>query len=144
MRQLKVLILVLLFALPCHGQQREIVPESEIKDIIELAIELPELQAYFHTDTDTTRIPLIIKEFGTVNSKNLSGLRKFDRPVKVLKAQTIKEEHIRAYLNIGDWTYEGHHLRLQMDYTIEGITINMRLHRNNGQWHIIDSLIIED
>ena len=119
-------------------------PESEIKEIIKLAINLPELQQYYHIDNDSTRTPLIIKEFGTVNSKNLKGIKKFGVPIIILDEVTIKERNIKAYLNIGDWTYGGDYLRLQMDYTIEGITINMRLKRTNGQWRIISSLILEE
>lgn len=116
-----------------NGQEREKVPEIEIKEVIEIAIELPELQQYFHVDKDSTRIPLRIKEFGTVNSKNLKGLQKFGVPNKVIEEKSIKEENIDTYLNIGDWTYGGNNLRLQMDYSIEGITINMRLNRINGK-----------
>jgi len=127
-----------------NGQAQESVPEYEIKEIIELAIELPELQQYFHFDKDATRIPLIIQEFGTVNSKNLNGLEKFGVPIKVMDEKTLKEEKIKAYLNIGDWTYRENNLKLQMNYSIEGITINMLLNRVNGDWKIVDSVIFEE
>lgn len=139
-----ILFIFLFLANITIGQIREKVPETEIKEIIELAIELPELQQYFHVDVDSTRIPLVIKEFGTVNSKNLNGLQKFGQQVHVIDELTIKQNKITAYLNIGDWTYGGDNLRLQMDYSIEGITINVRLNRINGHWKIVDSLIIEE
>lgn len=139
-----ILVITLFLVNTAFGQVREKVPETEIKEIIELAIELPELQQYFHIDLDSTRVPLIIKEFGTVNSKNLIGLQKFGQQVQVMDELTIKEKKINAYLNIGDWTYGGDNLRLQMDYPVEGITINMRLNRLNGHWKIVDSLIIEE
>lgn len=87
---------------------------------------------------------MIIKEFGAVSSENLNGLQKFGVPVKVIDEKTIKNKGIKAYLNIGDWTYGENNLRLQMDYTVEGITINFRLNRINGQWKIVDSLIFEE
>ncbi|BDD01375.1 hypothetical protein [Persicobacter psychrovividus] len=139
-----ILVITLLLVNTAFGQVREKVSEAEIKEIIELAIELSELQQYFHIDIDSTRVPLIIKEFGTVNSKNLNGLQKFGQQVQVMDELTIKEKKINAYLNIGDWTYGGDNLRLQMDYPVEGITINMRLNRINGHWKIVDSLIIEE
>ena len=146
---MKIIVTILTVALISlssivNGQERERVPESEIKEIIELAIELPELQQYFHVEGDSTRIPLIIKEFRTVNSKNLKGLQKFGLPIKVIDEKMIKKENINSYLNIGDWTYGGNNLRLQMDYSIEGITINMRLNRINGDWKIVDSVIFEE
>ncbi len=142
-RTILTLVLISLCSI-VSGQERERVPENEIKEIIGLAIELPELQQYFHVDKDSTRIPLIIKEFGTVNSINLKGLQKFGVPIKVIDEKSIKGENIDAYLNIGDWTYGGNNLRLQMDYSIEGITINMRLNRINGDWKIVDSVIFEE
>ncbi len=141
----KILILALISISPfAFGQERERIPGSEIKEIIELAIELPELQQYFHIDEKPSRAPLIIKEFGIVNSKNLDGLKKFGLPIKVINEKTIKEKGIEAYLNIGDWTYVGNTLRLQIDYTVEGITINFMLNRVNGEWKIIDSIILEE
>lgn len=139
-----ILVITLFLVNTAFGQVREKVPVTEIKEIIELAIELPELQQYFHIDLDSTRVPLIIKEFGTVNSKNLIGLQKFGQQVQVMDELTIKEKKINAYLNIGDWTYGGDNLRLQMDYPVEGITVNMRLNRIKGHWKIVDSLIIEE
>ena len=146
MKRMRTLLIMVFIALSpiANGQERESVPEYEIKEIMELAIELPELQQYFHVDKDASRSPLIIKEFGTVNSKNLEGLQKFGVPIKVISEKTIKENHINAYLNIGDWTYAGNKLRLQMDYTIEGITINMILQRVDGDWKIVDAVIFEE
>lgn len=138
-------LLITLFLINnAFGQVREKVPETEIKEIIELAIELPELQQYFHIDLDSTRVPLIIKEFGTVNTKNLIGLQKFGQQVQVMDEQTIKEKKIKAFLNIGDWTFGGDNLRLQMEYSVEGITVNMRLNRINSRLVIVDSLIFEE
>lgn len=139
-----ITIIIIFLGTNANAQQREKVPESEIIEIIGLAIELPELQQYFHIESDSTRIPLVIKEFGTVNSKNLEGLQKFGKKVLVLNEMTIKQNGINSYLNIGDWTYGGNNLRLQMDYSIEGITVNMRLNRINGRWKIVDSIIFEE
>lgn len=139
-----ILTLIISFNSIVYGQNRERIPDSEIKEIIKLAIDLPELQQYYHQDIDSTRIPLVIKEFGTVNSDNLKGLEKFGQEVKVLDESTLKEKNIKSYLNIGDWTYGGNNLRLQMDYTIEGILINIRLNRINGQWKIVNSIIFEE
>ena len=137
-------LIIISFSSIVNGQERERVPHSEIKEIISLTIELPELQQYFHIDTDSTRIPLVIKEFGSVNSENLIGLQKFGRQVQVLDNLTIKQNNVKAYLNIGDWTYGGNNLRLQMEYPIEGLLINYGLQRVNGKWTIKDSVIFEE
>jgi hypothetical protein len=137
-------LIIIFYSSTVKGQKQERIPDSEIKEIISLAINLPELQQYYHVDTDTTRIPLVIKSFGSVNSENLNGLHKFDKQVLILNESTIKQKEIKAYLNIGDWTYGGNNLRLQMEYIIEGITINIRLNRIDGHWRIVNSLIFEE
>lgn len=146
MKIVKAFSLALFFSLATNlmAQERERVPENEIKEIMSLAIDLPELQEYFHIDQNSSRIPLIIKEFGSIDSKNLVGLKKLGTDVKVLNEKSIQEQDIKAYLNIGDWTYNGNKLRLQMDYGIEGITINLNLNRINGKWEIVDSMILEE
>jgi hypothetical protein len=143
-RQNLIQLILLSVLTPAISQQRELVPENEVFEILELAINLPELQEYYHVDVDSSRIPLIIKEFGSVNSNNLKGLTKFDKPVLVLNQQAIKESENKAYLNIGDWTYGGDNLRLQLNYLIEGITINYRFSRINSKWEIVNSLIWEE
>ena len=45
------------------GQEGKLMPVPEIRDVLKLAIDLPELQQYYHVDIDSSRIPLIIKEF---------------------------------------------------------------------------------
>ena len=144
MKQTLTIALLLFTSSFTNGQQRERVPVSEIKEIIGLAIDLPELQQYYHTASDSSRIPLKILEFGDVNAKNLVGLMKFGRPILVLSESEIKKQKLKAYLHIGDWTYGGDNLRLQMSYPIEGILINMMLKRTDGHWAIVTSMIMEE
>lgn len=144
MSRLFTQFLLLTLLTPTLGQIREKFPEDEIIQILELAINLPELQEYFHIAEQKDRIPLIIKEFGTVNSNNLKGLTKFDTLVVVLTEEQLEKKQTQAYLNIGDWTYGGNNLRLQLNYPIEGITVNYRFNRIDGRWKIEHSLIWEE
>lgn len=120
------------------------IPIKEVKEIIQIAIDLPELQQYFHIETDTTRSPLIIKEFGLITENNMKGIKKFGKELVVLNENEIKNRKVLSYLNIGDWTYSGKSLRLQIDYEIEGIMINYLFKRENGKWEIDNSLIVEN
>jgi len=126
------------------GQERELMPIDEIREVIKLAIDLPELQQYYHNKTDSSRIPLIINEYGLINSENMEGIKKFGKEIVIISESEINEKGIKNYLHIGDWTYGGYALRLQLSYVIEGILINYRFVKIEGKWIIENSLIMEE
>ena len=125
------------------GQERERMPVEEVREIIQLAIDLPELQEYYHIKTDSSRIPLIIAEYGLINSKNMKGINKFGNEIIILNESEIRGKHLKNYLQIGDWTYVGNTLRLQLSYTVEGIIINYMFVRKDEKWIVENSLIME-
>lgn len=140
-----ILILSLFFLInKSFGQEGKLMPIPEIRKVIKLAIDLPELQQYYHVDTDSTRIPLIIKEYGLINPENMQGINKFGKEVLILKDSEIDEKGIKNYLNVGDWTYGGTTLKLQLSYIIEGILINYRFEKKDGKWIIVNYMIIEE
>ena len=126
------------------GQERELMPIDEIREVIKLAIDLPELQQYYHIKTDSSRTPLIINEYGLINPENMEGIKKFGEEIVILSESEINEKGIKNYLHIGDWTYGGNALRLQLSYVIEGILINYRFVKKDEKWIIENSLIMEE
>lgn len=72
------------------------------------------------------------------------GPQNFEQQVQVMDQLSLKEKKINAYLYICDWTFSGDNLRLQIDYPVEGITINLRFDRLKGHWKIVGSLITEE
>jgi hypothetical protein len=59
---MKVIILIYIqtiCSLLAFEQLQDKVPDLEIKEIFRLAIDLPELQQFYHVDVDSTRIPLV-------------------------------------------------------------------------------------
>ena len=119
------IIVFLLFALTntSFGQKQDLMPVNEIREIIKLAIDYPDLQQYYHVDADPKRTPLIIKKFGLINSDNMKGIEKFGKDIVILTEEEIEKQDIKAYVTIGDWTYGGQNLRLQLEYVIEGVLV---------------------
>ena len=115
----------------------------EIKQIIQTGIDLPQLQQYFHIEKSTNRKPLIVKEFGLINQENMNGVNKFDLNIKVLTEQEIKDENITEYIGIADWTCIIDKLRLQLYYPTEGIIINYIFNKDNSEWKVVESIIME-
>lgn len=135
---------LLILSLNAIAQKREAMPINEIKEIIRLAVDLPELQQYFHTGTDTTRTFLTLQEFGLITAESFEGFEKFGRKIRIVNEETIRKENIKNFLSIGDWTYGGNNLRLQLEYPIEGLLINFRFQRDKGKWKVLHSMIIEN
>ncbi|AMM51618.1 hypothetical protein TH61_11150 [Rufibacter sp. DG15C] len=126
------------------AQKREAMPINEIKEIIRLAVDLPELQQYLHRRADTTRTILTLQEFGLITADSFEGFKKFGQQIRIVNEETIEKENIKNYLSIGDWTYGGKNLRLQIEYPIEGLLINFRFQRDNGKWKVINTMIMEN
>lgn len=116
----------------------------EIRKIFKMVIDLPELQQYFHIDKIPERGPIKIKEFGPINSITVKGIKKFNKPIKILKNKDLEETQINDFLEIVDWRVLEEKLRIKMNYPIEGIRINYLFERVGNNWKIIDSLILEN
>lgn len=144
--KLKILLLILTIGtsnLTC-GQENKNLPNNELREVIKLALNLPELEQYFHIDTNPERLPIKLKEFGEINSTNLSGIKKYGTEILILKNDEIEQKNIADYLNIADWTYVGNSLRLQMNYSIEGITVNYMFERIDSKWKIKSTELWEE
>ena len=114
----------------------------EIRYVLQLALDLPELQKYFHVKEFPERKPLKLLEYGLINSDNIIGLKKFGLPIKFIQNENIKDS--KDYIGIGDWTPVNGKLRLQLYYPAEGITINYMFEMTNENWRITDSIIFEE
>ena len=142
----KILLLILVIGISnlTFGQKIQKLPNNELRVIIELALNLPELQQYFHIDSNPERLPLKFKEFGEINATNLSGIKKFGTEILVLSNEELKQKNISDYLNVGDLTYVGNKLRLQLEYPIEGITANFMFERIDTKWKIKSTELWEE
>jgi len=140
----KILLVVILGATSVtFAQKSENLPKNQLREIIELALDLPELQMYFHVDSNPERLPIKLKEFGELNATNLGGIKKFDHEILVLTNEDIKKKRIHDYINIIDWSYAHNTLKLTLEYVIEGITVNYMFTRKDLAWKITRSQMWE-
>jgi len=142
--KISLLILIIGISNLTFGQKNQKLPNNELREIIQLSINLPELQQYFHIELHPERLPIKIKEFGKINATNLSGIEKFGTEILILKNEEINQKEISDYLNIADWTLVGNHLRLQLNYLIEGITVNYMFERTDSKWKIKSTELWEE
>ncbi len=144
--KLKILLLILTIGTSnwTCGQENKNLPNNELREVVKLVLNLPELEQYFHLDTNPERLPVKLKEFGEINSTNLSGIKKYGTEILILKNDEIEQKNIADYLNIADWTYVGNSLRLQINYSIEGITVNYMFERIDSKWKIKSTELWEE
>jgi len=129
--------------LKVYDKESEFMSVNEIREIIKLSINLPELQQYFHIDSDPSRIPLIISEFRLVKQVNMTGITKFGKDIVIKKAEDLRANQNRSYLQIENWSYTENTLKFQYLYTIEGILVSYGFVKKNGAWVLENSSIKE-
>ncbi|MGB5981285.1 MAG: hypothetical protein WBG46_04000 [Nonlabens sp.] len=118
-------------------------PIHEIKQIVQMAIDLPELNDYLSENVKDSSDPLIFKEFGLINQKNMDGIEKYGIQVRFLNEKEIRNQQIKKYLGVGDWSPVNDTLRLQLYYTFEGILINYIFTKVHSGWKITNALLVE-
>ena len=119
------------------------IPNDQLQEIIELALNLPELQMYYHIKQAPERLPIKIKAFDKINEENLKGIKMFGKNILFLNDSDITEKRISDYFNVSKWSYVDNELKIILKYPIEGITINYTLERNDLKWTIISSQVWE-
>ena len=124
------------YAIACEEQTIH----KEIKEILQLAIDLPALQQYYHN-----RKPLIIEESNYINNSYIKGLIKFDLPVKFIPKEDIAKNNLKNYLTIKSWNVSSSGIRAEFEYKTEGIRITYEFKKDYSmlKWYIKKSRIVE-
>lgn len=127
-----------------HGDKTKKLTPTDFKEIFQLALDLPELQQYFHIDADTTRNQVIIKYFGEAKHNNLIGVYKFGKQIKIMTEEEIKKQEIKFYFVLGDWVCGLNSVRLQLSYVGEGLTTSYMFKKVDDKWTILNSELWEE
>ncbi len=127
-----------------NGDKTKELTPTDFKEIYQLALDLPNLQQYYHTDTDSTRKQIFIKYFGDAKHNNLDGVIKFGNQVKILTEQEIRNKSIEYYFVLGDWVCGQNSVRMQLSYVGEGLIASYMMKKIDGKWTIINSELWEE
>lgn len=111
--------------------------------IFQLAIDHPQLQAFLHADTDTSRRQVIFQTFASANSDKLKGVIKFGKRVALLTESEIRQSHVQNYFVVHDWVCNKNSVHFQLQYPIEGLWINYTFQKSNGKWALADFQLVE-
>lgn len=126
------------------GYKTKLLTPKDFQEIFQLALDLPKLQQYFHIDTDTTRKQIIIQYFGEANHNNLTSVKKFDKQIKIMTEEEIKNQQIKYYFEVGDWVCLLNSVRLQLFYNGEVLTTSYMFKKVDDTWTILNSELWEE
>lgn len=114
--------------------------EDERADIVQLIIDLPELQSYYHDDTVANRKPLIILK-NEILTREIP-LSKFGEPVKFADCDELKKTN-KPYLEFTVLEVKENAATVVFRYRVEGVEGRLTLNKQSGIWQIQKQQLVE-
>ena len=124
------ILLVISVAGVAHDDEDEII-EREINEIIQIAIDAPDLQQYYHILKLPDRVPLVIKLPNSLSSVSLSRVNKFGRPV-ILYAPEMGS----PFFEVLSWKVSSNGITFDAAYKVEGLGMTYVFQKREGTWQI--------
>jgi hypothetical protein len=111
---------------------------TDHEQVLQLVIDLPKLQQYYHSDTLKSRRPLRI----FLNDAVPKPLRliKFGQPVEFLKES---ESAGKPGLVFDQVDVRSESAQIRGRYAVEGVAIGARLKKQDGRWTVLEAQIHE-
>ncbi|MCC3160612.1 hypothetical protein LJ737_25465 [Hymenobacter sp. 15J16-1T3B] len=143
MLRLAKLLLAAIFCLaarPAWQPQPTTLPSTERQQILQLLLDLPDLQGYYHAKL-AQRLPvkLQVDAFATPGLR----LRKFNHAVVLLTDQQLKQRRIRDYVRLGLLRQRQDTLDFRLGYAIEGVVAAGQLVRQPNGWRVGRYSVVE-
>lgn len=123
---------------PTHTPQKS--TENDLTKIIQLVIDLPALERYYHVDTVADRKPLFILK-NEVLAETIS-LSKFGETVNFASCDEIKEVN-KPYLEFATLEVKEDTATVVFRYRVEGIEGRLLLSKQSGEWMVQKQELVE-
>jgi hypothetical protein len=136
-------VIFLCFFSTAFSQEYGQIANHDLKKVLKLALEHPQLKPYYHIETYPKRLPLKIKEFGAINKTNFENFEILGKPVLIIDRKDIFAMNVQDYINIADFSPVNNTLRLQLEYVIESVTANFIIHKIDDNWVVISINLAE-
>ena len=111
--------------------------DASVERIIQLVIDAPQLEPYYHADEAPNRTPLYLVEGRSVHTG--LHLQKFGRPVQVLSRDELSFQG-RPYFDVTQLIVQGDAAEVHFAYPVEGVTGQAWLRRSGGGDWTLDSM----
>lgn len=114
--------------------------EIDLQEVVQLVIDLPSLQQYYHDDITAKRRPLVIT--GKFMSKSLV-LKKFGQKVLILSGKAVAQKKIKDYLDFTRIVIRKQNAEVTFGYPNQGLQVYVQLNKQDGSWKIANSRLVE-
>lgn len=118
----------------------EVKKTNEPELLIQEILDLEDLQWIYHPEIKE-RLPVKILASELIN-RNLN-LKKFDQKVRILSLSEMEEEGIKDYLEFHILMIKSDTAEFDLSYKIEGASASGKFVKENGDWKIVDYLVLE-
>lgn len=114
--------------------------EDDKRTVLQQCLDLPELQPYFHANSDKSRVPVIVENNGRVP---VVSLVKFGRSVEYMTEDQLTSQGKTAYINFIRFDISSESASATFKYSAENIMVTVLLRKTGGAWQVTDSKLIE-
>ena len=139
-------MIAFLCSIQVFAQQNRVKVEEiigpQLNGIIQTALDLAELQPYYHAKNNVISKQVVFEEEAPFTAKYLNALSKFNKPVLVLNHSEIAKQKVKKYLSIHDWDITMNDCRLELNFNGEKILISYTLRKTNNKWVITGFKIV--
>ncbi|RAK63558.1 hypothetical protein [Hymenobacter edaphi] len=125
---------------PAPRQSPDRLPQSERQQVLQLLLDLPDLQHFYHADLPG-RLPVKLQTDAFVTPG--LPLRKFHQPVLLLSARQLRQRGSRDYLHLGQLRRRQDTLDFRLSYAVEGVLAEGKLIRYANGWRVGRYSVVE-
>lgn len=129
------LMVFLMFA----GLSAQAQTDQDKKEVMQLCLDLPALQSYFHAD-QSGRLPVIIKNNGKAPQVSIT---KFEQPVVYMSTEDLEAKGTQTALEFMRFEVTAESATIMFRYNIEELMVTILLKKVKGVWTITDSKLVE-
>ncbi|MDH4473002.1 MAG: hypothetical protein QE487_10385 [Fluviicola sp.] len=129
-----LMVLLLFVGLSAQAQT-----DQDKKEVMQLCLDLPALQPYFHAEKPE-RLPIVIESNGKVPQ---AALMKFEKSVVYMTPDEIEAKGNIAAVEFMRFEIAAESATIMYRYNAEGLMITVLLKKVKGVWSISDSKLVE-
>ncbi len=136
-----ILTIIILYLPGCvNAEQNNTSSGNDFCKILQLTIDLPKLQQFFHVEEIQNRSPLRV----AINDSNANcaSLTKFGKKV-ILFDKNATSNSLFPFLEISEMNITANLATISIKYSPEGVKGTAKLKKNNGKWELYKSHIVE-